>query len=159
MVKDIALSEITLRKYEKQYQLEDRELVKKICLSLGLLQPGDSRDVMVDILMVLAEASKEKRAISSDEVKISVEELRKKHSLELKGIAESNIRRQLKRLRDLMLVEKKNNLYNISEFESLETVFKNKIENFLIPQTVERIKEYLAELENIPEENKKPEKK
>ncbi len=159
MVKDIALSEITLRKYEKPYQLEDRELVKKICLSLGLLQPGDSRDVMVDILMVLAEASKEKRAISSDEVKISVEELRKKHSLELKGIAESNIRRQLKRLRDLMLVEKKNNLYNISEFESLETVFKNKIENFLIPQTVERIKEYLAELENIPEENKKPEKK
>jgi hypothetical protein len=147
MVKDIALSEITLRKYEKPYQLDDRELVKKICLSLGLLQPGDSRDVMVDILMVLSEAGKEKKAVSSDEIKNSVEKLRKKHSLEMKGVAESNIRRQLKRLRDLMLIEKKNNLYNISEFETLETIFTNKIENFLIPQTVERIKEYLAELE------------
>ncbi len=152
MVKDIALSEITLRKYEKPYQLDDRELVKKICLSLGLLQPGDSRDVIVDILMVLSGASKEKRAISSEEIKISVEEMRKKHSLELKGVAESNIRRQLKRLRDLMLIEKKNNHYNISEFESLETIFTNKIENFLIPQTIERIKEYLSELEK--EENK-----
>ena len=53
-----------------------------------------------------------------------------------------------------MLVEKKNNLYNISEFESLETIFTNKIENFLIPQTIERIKEYLAELEkNENQEN------
>ena len=147
MVKDTALSEITLRKYEKPYQLEKRELVKKICLSLGLLQPGDSRDVIVDILMVLEEESKNKRSISSEEIKQKVEELRTKNSLELKGIAESNIRRQLKRLRDLMLIEKKNNLYNISEFESLSSIFESKIEKFLIPQTIERIKEYLGELD------------
>ncbi len=147
MVKDSALSEITLRKYEKPYQLDKRELVKKICLSLGLLQAGDSRDVIVDILLVLLDANKEKRAISSEEIKMSVEDLRKKYSLEMKGIAESNIRRQLKRLRDLMLIEKKNNLYNISEFESLNKIFNDKIENFLIPQTIERIKEYLTELE------------
>ncbi len=149
MVKDSPLSEITLRKYEKPYQLEDRELVKKICLSLGLLQPGDSRDVIVDILLILVEASKKGKAISSEEIKIKAEELRKKHNLEMKGIAESNIRRQLKRLRDLMLIEKKNNLYNLSEFESLETIFENKIEKFLIPQTIERIREYLAELEDM----------
>jgi len=147
MVKDSALSEITLRKYEKPYQLDKRELVKKICLSLGLLQAGDSRDVIVDILLVLLDSNKEKRAISSDEIKISVEKQRKKYSLEMKGIAESNIRRQLKRLRDLMIIEKKNNMYNISEFESLNKIFNDKIENFLIPQTIERIKEYLVELE------------
>ena len=147
MVKDSALSEITLRKYEKPYQLDKRELVKKICLSLGLLQAGDSRDVIVDILLVLLDSSKEKTAISSDEIKMRVEDLRKKYSLEMKGIAESNIRRQLKRLRDLMLIEKKNNMYNISEFESLNNIFREKIENFLIPQTIERIKEYLNELE------------
>jgi len=147
MVKDIALSEITLRKYEKPYDLDKRELVKKICLSLGLLQPGDSRDVIVDILMILIESSKEKKSLNSDEIKSKVEELRKKHSLEMKGIAESNIRRQLKRLRDLMLIEKKNNMYNISEFSTLEDIFVNKIENFLVPQTIERIKEYLNELE------------
>ena len=51
-MKDIPLSEITLRKYEKPSNLERRELVRKICLSLGLLQLGDSRDIIVDILLV-----------------------------------------------------------------------------------------------------------
>jgi hypothetical protein len=147
MVKDSALSEITLRKYERPYQLSRRDLIKKVCLSLGLLQEGDSRDVVVDILMALTDSVKEKRSLSSDEIKSKVEEIRKANSLEIKGLAESNIRRQLKRLRDLMLIEKKNNLYNLSEFEPLESIFKNKIENFIIPQTVERIKEYLAEIE------------
>lgn len=147
MVKDSPLSEITLRKYEKPYQLDKRELVKKICLSLGLLQPGDSRDVVVDILLILEKTSKQKKSISSEDIKKEVEEIRKNYNLEMKGIADSNIRRQLKRLRDLMLIEKKNNLYNLTEFESLETIFQEKIEKFLIPQTVERIREYLAELE------------
>mgnify|MGYP001613554520 CR=1 FL=1 len=146
MVQDRALSEITLRKYEKPYQLGKRELVKKICLSLGLLQPGDSRDVIVDILLILEENSKQGKSTSSEEIKKEVEELRKKYNLEMKGIADSNIRRQLKRLRDLMLIEKKNNLYNLAEFESLNKIFENKIEKFLIPQTIERIKEYLVEL-------------
>ena len=147
MIKDSPLSEITLRKYEKPYQLEKRELVKKICLSLGLLQPGDGRDVIVDILMILIEERDKKKQISSDDIKIKVEEIRKKYNLEARGIAESNIRRQLKRLRDAMLVDKKNNLYNLTEFSSLNTIFQEKIEKFLIPQTIERIKEYLAELE------------
>jgi len=147
MVKDSPLSEITLRKYEKPYQLNKRDLIKKICLSLGLLQPGDSRDVVVDILLILTEASKKKKPISSDEIKNKVITLRKKNNLELKGIAESNIRRQLKRLRDLMLIEKKNNLYNLSEFETLKNIFESKIEKFVIPQTVERIREYLLEVE------------
>ncbi len=147
MVKDSPLSEITLRRYEKPYQLDKRELVKKVCLSLGLLQSGDSRDVIVDILLILVNSSKEKKSISSEEIRKNVEEIRKKHNLEIKGIAESNIRRQLKRLKDIMLIEKKNNLYNLAEFSSLKEIFQEKIEKFLIPQTVERIKEYLNELE------------
>ena len=55
------LAEITLRKYEKPYNLEGRELIKKVCLSLGLLQPGDSRDVIVDVLQVILDAKKEKK--------------------------------------------------------------------------------------------------
>ena len=147
MARDISLSEITLRKYEKPYNLEKRELVKKICLSLGLLQPGDSRDIIVDILLVLLDACKEKKELSSEEVKAKVEEIRKKHSLDMKGLADSNIRRQLKRLRDLMLIDKQQNLYKMSEFETLDRIFEQKIENFIVPQIIERIKEYLAELE------------
>ncbi|MEM3112836.1 MAG: hypothetical protein QXI33_00230 [Candidatus Pacearchaeota archaeon] len=147
MPKDIPLSEITLRKYEKPYNIDKRQLVKKICLSLGLLQPGDSRDVIVDVLLVLLEEKNKKSKLTSDEIKSKVEEMRKKHSLEIKGVAESNIRRQLKRLKDLMLVDKKENLYYISEFESMHNLFEHRIEKMLVQPSIERIKEYLIELE------------
>ncbi len=147
MTKEIPLSEITLRKYEKPYQLDKRELVRKICLSLGLLQPGDSRDIIVDILLVLLEERKNKKQLSSEEIRGRAEKSRKEHSLETKGLAESNIRRQLKRLCDIMLIEKRQNLYNIKEFSSLNEIFEANFERFLIPQTIARIKEYLEEAE------------
>ncbi len=147
MVRDIPLGEITLRKYEKPYDSSKRELIKKVCLSLGLLQPGDSRDIIVDIMLVLEDSRKNKSWLSSFQIRDKVEEIRKQNSLESKGLAESNIRRQLKRLRDTMLIDKKENQYRISEFSSLSELFEAKIENFLIPQTIERIKDYLAMLD------------
>jgi hypothetical protein len=150
MVKDVPLGEITLRKYEKPYDAPKRELVRKVCLSLGLLQPGDSRDIIVDILLVLEDARKQKIMISSFEIRDKVDAIRKQNSLEAKGLAESNIRRQLKRLRDAMLVEKLENKYRMSEFSSLNEIFTTKIEKFLVPQIVERIKEYLVKLDTTP---------
>lgn len=147
MPRDTPLSEIILRKYERPYNIDKRQLVKKICLSLGLLQPGDSRDVVVDVLMVLIEEKNNKNKLDSDQIKEKVEEMRKRHNLELKGVAESNIRRQLKRLRDLMLIDKKENLYYISEFDSLHNIFEQRIEKILVYPSIERIKEYLKELE------------
>lgn len=149
MVKDIPLSEITIRRYEKPYDSSKRELIRKVCLSLGMLQPGDSRDIIVDILLVLEDARKEKNWLSSFEIRDKVESLRKENSLESKGLAESNIRRQLKRLRDALLVDKQENKYRVSEFAPLSEIFGAKIEKFLIPQIVERIKEYLNKLENV----------
>ena len=147
MVKDIPLTEITLRKYERPYDSSKRELVRKVCLSLGLLQPGDSRDVVIDILLALEEARKGRKELSSVDIQENVRKIRKDNALDETGLAESNIRRQLKRLRDLMLVDKNNNLYRLSEFESLHSIFEQKIEKFLVPQTIERIKEYLGKLE------------
>ena len=82
------------------------------------------------------------------EIKDKVEEKRKENSLEIKGLAESNIRRQLKRLRDLMLVDKQENKYRLSEFSSLKEIFETKIEKFLIPQIIERVKEYFSKLDS-----------
>lgn len=141
------MSELTLRKYEKPYQTEKRELVKKICLSLGLLQPGDNRDIVVDIFSVLIDAKKDKKELCLEEIKNLVLGLRTKSNLDTKGMADSNIRRQLKRLRDIMLVEKNNNNYRISEFDSISNIFEEKIEKFFIPSIVSRIKEYLTEIE------------
>src|SRR3989344_4603867 len=145
-MKDLPLWEITLRKYEKPYDSSRRETIRKICLSLGLLQPGDSRDIMVDLLLVLEESRKKKSWMNSFEIRDEIEKIRRKNSLERKGLAESNIRRQLKRLRDNMLIDKKENKYRISEFLSLSEIFENKVEKFLLPQTIERIKEYFKKL-------------
>jgi len=147
MVKDAPISEIILRKYEHPYNIEKRDLVKKICLSIGLLQPGDSRDVVVDILSVLLENRKEKEKLDSLQIKELVERSREKNNLEVKGSAESNIRRQLKRLRDLMIIEKRGNVYYLSEFETLDKIFEDKIERFIVQPSIERIKEYLKKLE------------
>lgn len=140
--KDSPLAEITLRKYEKPYDMSHRDLVRKLCLSTGLLQPGDSRDIIVDILHVLLTARKEKSEYSSEEIRDLVIILRKDAKLSLAGIAASNVRRQLKRLRDLFLVEKVRNKYRINEHESLNNIFKEKIEQYLLQTVVSRVKDY-----------------
>ncbi len=147
MVRDEHLGEITLRRYEKPYDMNDRELMKKVCLSLGLLQPGDSRDIIVDIMLTLETARKNKTWLSSFQIRDKVEEIRKDNSLENRGLAESNIRRQLKRLQDSMIIDKKENKYRISEFETLPKLFEARVEKFLLPQILERVKEYLGKLE------------
>jgi len=137
--KEIPLAEITLRKYEKPYELKGRELAKKLCLSIGILQPGDSRDVIVDVFQALVNA---KGGLSSEEVERIVIESRKKGKLQLLGIAPSNIRRQLKRLRDLFIVEKVANTYRIAENARLNEIFEEKIEQFYLKTIVDRVKEY-----------------
>jgi hypothetical protein len=139
------IAEITLRKYEKPYDMSKRDLVKKICLSVGLLQPGDSRDVVVDVLHALLEEGE----IAAEELKAKVVQYRKKANLNMKGIAESNIRRQLKRLKDIFLVEKKDNAYQISEGEKMLHLFEQKIEQFYLRSIVDRVKEYFLHLDNF----------
>lgn len=140
--KDTPLSEITLRRYEKPSKLSERELVRKICLSIGLLQPGDSRDVIVDILHVLLKAKKQKKSLDSKEIEKEVIEIRKKQKLPLLGIASSNIRRQLKRLKDLFLIECIANRYRITEFEGLHVIFEEKIEKYYLKSITDRVKNY-----------------
>lgn len=146
IAKDIPLAEITLRRYEKPTNIKDRELVRKLCLSIGLLQPGDSRDIIIDVLNVLLQAKKEKIELSSEEIEAKVIESRKHHKLPLHGIASSNIRRQLKRLKDLFLIESNQNKYRISEFETLNYIFEEKIEKYYMKMILERVKEYFKAL-------------
>ncbi|MBW2976861.1 hypothetical protein KY347_05435 [Candidatus Woesearchaeota archaeon] len=142
--KEIPLAEITLRRYEKPSRLSEREIVRKLCLSVGLLQPGDSRDVVVDVLHVLLKAKRQKKLLASEEIVKDVINSRKRSNLALSGVASSNIRRQIKRLRDLFLVEKVKNSYRIAEFEELSAIFEEKIEKFYLKSIVERVKEYFG---------------
>jgi hypothetical protein len=138
--KDTPIGEITLRKYEMPDNLSERDLVRKICLSLGLLQPGDSRDVIVDVLLVLLRS---RRALNSKKIEELVIAERKKRKLPLLGIASSNIRRQLLRLRDIFIIEKVKNDYRIKERAKLTVIFHENIEKYFLDSIVKRVKEYL----------------
>ena len=146
---DTPIVELTLRRYEKPYNLTKRELVRKLCLSIGLLQPGDSRDVVVDVLYILLEARKDGKLLSSDQVNHDVILLRKNENLALNGIAGSNIRRQLKRLREVQLVEKVKNDYRITEFSSVKQTFDEKITKYILPSIIDRVKEYYEKVDQV----------
>ena len=149
VAKDIPISEITLRKYEKPANLKERELVKKLCLTFGILQPGDSRDVMVDVLYVLLKSRKKKKLMSCPEIEKRVIQSRKMHKLPMLGIASSNIRRQLKRLKDLFVIEKVKNGYRLSEFAPLRETYEQKIEKFLISSILSRAKDYIDKIDEV----------
>ncbi|MFA6073737.1 MAG: hypothetical protein WC758_06480 [Candidatus Woesearchaeota archaeon] len=142
--RDTALAEITLRKYEKPQGLKGRELIRKLCLSLGLLQPGDSRDVVVDVLQILLENKKELTSIEIERLTI---DNREKYNLKILGVAPSNIRRQVLRLRDLFIIEKIGNNYRINENAMLLDLFKEKLEKYYLDSIISRVKEYVAEVD------------
>lgn len=148
-MKDIALDELTLRRYEVPKFGNERELVKKFCLSLGLLQEGDSRDIVVDILLSLLRGKKENKLKDISRIKKEVEEIRKNFGLATKGISESNLRRQIKRLKDLFIVEKISNGYRVSEFEDITKILNERILGVKLKAIIERIKEYAKTIDEI----------
>ncbi len=136
-LKDLPLQEITLRKYESPQNMVTEELPRKFLLSVGLLQPGESRDIIVKIFELLR-----KNAKRSYEVHEIFKELKGE-----KGVSPPNIRRQLRRMRELKLVEKTYEGYKICE--SFYAVTANYLEPFVIRQATERLKEYAEKLDRV----------
>ena len=97
-LKDLPLQEITLRKYEEPSTLNGRDLSKKFLLSIGLLNPGESRDVIVDIFELLLVVKKDKQFL---QIENFLEKLKDRP-----GASAPNVRRQLRRLKELKLIEK-----------------------------------------------------
>ena len=145
--RDTPLADLTLRKYESPKGLEERELVRKLMLSIGLLQPGDSRDVIVDIFLVFLKNPSQN--LSAPEIEKLTIEYRKAYNLALLGIASSNIRRQILRLRDAFLVEKVGNEYRINENATLSEILSEKIEKYYLKSIMSRVKEYFGAVDEI----------
>lgn len=142
-MKEKPLAELTLRKYERPFRLTGRELVKKMCLSVGLLQPADSRDVVVDVFYSMLRSE----GMTASELEEAVKKCRNQHNLPLKGIASSNIRRQVKRLKDAFFIERVGNFYRVAENAALHDLFTERIEKFYLPAIVSRVKEYCEAVE------------
>lgn len=140
-LKDLPLQEITLRKYEEPISLDEKDLVKKFCLSLGLLQPGDSRDIIIDIFLILLKIRNKKEVLS---LKSILDKLSGKE-----GTSPSNVRRQLRRLKSLKLVEKLPEGYRITESSDIGPLFDNYIIQFLINPSLERIRKYIEIIDKL----------
>ena len=138
-LRDIPLQEITLRKYEQPFGLDDRELSRKFLLSIGLLQPGESRDIIVDIFELFVKARKINKPL---EIEFIVNELEGKN-----GASAPNVARQIKRLRDMKLIEKVHEGYRITEFGKIDNIVSNFVVPFVINQSAERLSEYAKELD------------
>jgi DNA-binding transcriptional ArsR family regulator len=143
-VRERPLEEITLRKYEKPFGLEGRELTRKFCLSLGLLQPGDGRDGIVDVLHVVAHS---KKPLDLTELSKQALAFRKAHNLPAGSVSPSNVRRHLRRLKHLYLIEKKHGGYAITEGDSLAALIDARLTKYVLASTTERIKEYAIALD------------
>ncbi|MFW5865587.1 MAG: hypothetical protein ACOCU6_00660 [Nanoarchaeota archaeon] len=146
IAKDTPLSEVTLRKYERPNGLTGRSLVRKFCLTVGLLQPGDSRDVVVDVLHVMLQ-NKDNKPLTSKQVEELVIKNREEHNIEQFGIAPSNIRRQLLRCRELFLVEKVKAAYRITENLSFSEIYAEKLKNYYLKTILDRTEEYMRTID------------
>jgi len=93
-------------------------------------------------------AKQRREELHSEEIKNLVMDYRKKNGHAMLGIASSNIRRQLKRLKDLHLIETNANLYRITEWGEISEIFEEKIENFLLKTVTSRIKEYVKKMDH-----------
>ncbi len=140
-LKDVPLQEITLRKYEEPIELEKDELIRKFCLSLGLLQPGESRDILVDILGVLLENKSTKTAQTTNQIFAKLKDK--------PGASASNLRRQLRRLKELKIIEKVPEGYRITEFGPIEPQIEAYVVPFIINTSLERIKQYAKKIDEI----------
>ena len=127
---------ICLRKFEKPSE-NLKENLRKFCISIGLLQPGDSRDIIVDILEILLRNKKEKKYLSIEDINSQINK---------KGKTMPNIRRQMRRLIELGIAEKTSNGYRIREFMDLNDLIDELLE-FKIKPTIDRIKEYGEKIE------------
>jgi|TARA_Y100000310_G_scaffold345268_1_gene463251 hypothetical protein len=145
--RDVPLAEITLRRYEKPTNLNKRDLIRKLCLSIGLLQPGDSRDVVVDVLHVVLSASKQRKHLSMKDIEEEVIKVRKNFSLPLVGVTSPNLTRQVRRLKELSIVEKAPRGYRVVEFSKIRELFSEKVENLLLPSISSRIGEYMNKID------------
>ena len=136
--KEKPIVEVCLRKYEKPYQTGD-ELLRKFCISIGLLQPGDSRDTVVDVFKILLKNRETKILMDSNEIAELVKQKRE--------IADSNVRRHLKKLEDLGIVERMPQGYRIREWLDIKTIMKDFVKKFIVEPTYERILEYADKIE------------
>lgn len=135
LLKDKPLAEIQLSEFEKPGQDYVTNL-RRLCISLGLISPGESRIAIVRILDILLKAKKTNpNGLDSYTI---VKELYQ-HDVK---IVYANILRDLRKLVRTGLVERIDGGYRIKENGTLEDILKNFVKPYIIDRITNRISEY-----------------
>lgn len=140
--RDTPVIDISIRKFEKPDNSSINVLMRKFCISVGLLQPGDGRDSIVDLLTLFYKAGRIKRYLTIEEVYKFMLGLKKQ------GTAQSNVRRNMLRLKDLGFIEKTGNGYRIREWLSFHDLI-SEFAKFKVEPTLERVKDYAKALDDV----------
>jgi predicted transcriptional regulator len=133
---DFPLFEITLRKYERPENIDERTIIRRFCMSLGLINIGDTRIGIVELFEVLLKV----------ENPLKAEEIREKLG---KKLALSGIRRHLRRMQLVGIVEHRNKKYALSEGGDLAYSLKLTTKRYSIDDTFDRIIEYAEKLKEL----------
>ncbi len=141
LFKDKPLAVIELSEFEKPGTDRFTNL-RRFCISLGLISPGESRIAIVHILDILLKARKSNpNGLDSYAI---VKELYQ-HDVK---IVYANILRDLRKLVRVGLVEKINGGYRVKENGNLEDILRNFIKPYIIERILNRIVEYAHSIES-----------
>jgi len=132
--KELPIIQVTLRKFERPYG-DFEELLRKFLMSIGLLQPGDSRDDVLKVMRELLRARRERKLLQVRDL------------VELTKASPPNVRRHLRRLRELGLVEKYDWGYRMREWMDLPSLIEG-MEEFVLSPILRRVKEYAEAVES-----------
>lgn len=138
---DLPISEITLRKFERPENVDKKTLIKRFCISLGLINPGDNRAGVVEVFEAIFNS---KEPLGAEDVFDALE----------KRLALSGIRRHLRRLEKIRLLEHRNSKYQLAEGRNLTYSLKYVIKDYLIEDIFNRIYEYGERLQNLVDSDK-----
>ena len=142
LYKDRPLSGISLNEFERPTNDYNTNL-RRFCISLGLISPGESRIAMVYILDVLLKCRKRNpEGLDSYEI---IKNLYKKKV----KIVYANILRDLRKLMAVGLVEKRNSLYRIKENMKLDEIISDFIKPYIIDRMLNKIEEYARSIDKV----------
>ena len=140
LYKDEPLSGISLNEFERPTN-DYNTNIRRLCISLGLIRPGESRIAIVHILDMLLKARK-KNPDGFDSYDIIKGLYKKKIK-----IVYANVLRDLRKLISVGIVEKRNNMYRIRENMKLNEIITSFIKPYIIDRTLSKIEEYAKAVE------------
>ncbi len=133
--KDRPLTGISLNEFEKPGQDYATNL-RRFCISIGVISPGESRIAVVKILDILLRAkNKEPDGLDSRQL------IKDLHQANVK-IVYANILRDLRKLIAIGLVEKRGNRYRIKENLPLKDLLSSFVKPYIIDRILNRVEDY-----------------